>query len=98
MPGNLTTTRRRRGAVIMEFVFCLPVPAFLLGLIFFFGWSMMNHRQVKVAARYTAWRNVRQTPDVTGVELNQNFFGDKSDAVSIGLGSGPDTTLQDFVT
>ncbi len=98
MAGNARTFRRRRGAVIMEFVFCLPVLAFLLGLIFFLGWAMMNQQHVKVSARHTAWRNVRQTPDVTGMELNKDFFANRSDSVQISLGSGPDGTLRDFTT
>lgn len=83
----------RRGAVIIEFVLCVPILAFILALIFFFGWSMMNQQHVKVAARYAAWAPVRggyTAPD----QLNRDFFSDKADPVTDSADDGPHDTLR----
>ena len=90
--------RTSRGAVMIEFVFILPILGGLTALIFFFGWSLMNQLHVKSAARYSAWRHVRGG-DPTGMEINRDFFRNAADpnSVSIGYSSGGQQTLQDFV-
>jgi hypothetical protein len=50
--------RRRRGAAILEFLLVLPFLAFLLTLIFFFGWARTNQQHVEAAARYVSWRDL----------------------------------------
>jgi len=99
MTVHQTTNRpKRRGAVIIEFVFCLPILGALFALILFFGWSMQNQQLVKAAARHSAWRSVRGPAGTTGLELRQTVFNNTSDSETINMGGGPDTTLQDYVS
>jgi len=50
--------RRGRGAAIIEFVMIVPLVALIIGLTFFFGWSMKNQQRLRVASRYAVWRAV----------------------------------------
>ena len=90
--------RRRRGIVVLEFVLCIVILAFILMLIYFFGWSMMNQQEVKASARYTAWRNIRGTLITHNTDLNQFFFNQQATGVGIEVATGPDTTLQEYAT
>lgn len=89
-------TAHRRGAVIIEFVFCLPLLGGLMALIFFFGWSLMNQQHVKAAARYSAWKHV-YGGDPAGLDVNKVFFRDKAKSLGIHYSGGSDQTLQDYV-
>lgn len=81
---------------MIEFVFCVPLIALVLGLTFFFGWSMKNQQRVIVSARYTAWKNVLSRTTPTSDNLNETFFGDKADDVSVDLDPGTNDTLIDY--
>ena len=83
---------------MIEFVFIMPFLGFLMLLIFFFGWSMMNQQHVKTAARYAAWRHVIGPSDATGMGVNQSFFAQRADIdkLSIDYSAGPGQTLQDY--
>jgi len=43
---------------MVEFVLCVPLLAMLIAGMFFFGWALRNQQKTKLAARYTAWRDV----------------------------------------
>ena len=87
---------RCRGTALIEFAFIIPFIAFFLTMVFFFGWAMRNQQHVKISDRYTAWRDVRPKPPVTGTQLNARFFRDEAGGVSIGRGTGPTDTIRDL--
>ena len=100
--GQTTATRRahsrrRRGAAILEFVLCIPLLATILGLTFFFGWSMKNQQRMRMVARYDAWRHVLTNDDTHHDDLNKVFFDGKSSGLGFAHGTGPDDTLRDLV-
>jgi len=82
---------------------CVPLFALIIGLTFFFGWSMRNQQRVKAASRYQAWRRVHPDgrphwPGGRLVSLNEMFFGETAkDPVGTGGGSGPDDSLNELV-
>jgi hypothetical protein len=82
---------------MLEFVMVVPFLAFILSLVFFFGWGMMNKHAVLVSDRYTVWRAV-ESSSPSKEEINANCFRDK--AVNIDLdGEVPVTqTGDDLVT
>lgn len=84
---NPQSAIRNRGAVLVEFVFCMPILGFVIAMIMFFGWSMMNQQHVKMAARHSAWRHVRGPSDTTGMEINSGFFNNRADANSLSISS-----------
>lgn len=82
---NLAKWRRnRRGTALLEFVFAVPFLGFLIGLIFFFGWAMMNAQTVRVGARYTAWRAV-YTEAPTEATVNDYCMEGRATPVTIGV-------------
>ncbi len=95
-PYNPSGRTHRRGTALLEFVMAIPFLALLLGLTFFFGWSMKNQQHVKIADRYLAWRHVR-TKEWKADRLNHRFFGETAERVSASRGHGPDDTLEDLV-
>lgn len=81
---------------MIEFVLCVPLIALVLGLTFFFGWSMKNQQRVIVSARYTAWKPILSGTTPGPGDLNETFFGDQADEVSVDLDPGPGDTLTDY--
>jgi hypothetical protein len=87
--------RRRRGTALIEFIMAVPFFALLMGLTFFFGWSMKNQQHVRISDRYVAWRDVRvgrYDPN----DLNEKFYGGTATSVDVARGGGPDRTLEDL--
>lgn len=74
--------------MLVEFVFCMPLLGAVLALVFFFGWAMNNQQHVKMAARYSLWKDVRGPTAATGIEVNQKFLQRKSDNIVITPSSG----------
>jgi hypothetical protein len=89
----------RRGTALLEFVWITPLLALVLGLTFFFGWSMMNKQRVKMAGRYVTWRRVHGWTGEQGEpnSVNEMFFWERGRGIDIRRGSGPDATLEDYV-
>jgi hypothetical protein len=75
--------RRRKGSVMVEFVFSLPLLGFVIAMIFFFGYAMMNQQHMKMAVRDAVWRDVRETGAPLAAELNSGFLNNKANASSI---------------
>lgn len=96
-PARAGWRRNRRGTAMIEFVMALPLLLFVLVGTWFFGWAMMNQQQVRVSDRYTAWREVRGGGRVRPDHLNERFFGERADPISIRRGQGPDWTIQDLI-
>lgn len=84
-----------RGTAVIEMVMVIPLLAGIIGLIFFFGWAMMNQQHVRTADRYLAWRTLYGGGPADG--LNKAFFRNK--AVNIQTRNEPANveTLQDWV-
>lgn len=91
--------RQRRGAVLIEFVMCIPLLGLVTAAIFFFGWAMMNQQHVRVSDRYATWRSLYgwqgyksdAGKDLTAEEiLNLLFFRDKATSVGISGSGGVD--------
>jgi hypothetical protein len=94
--------RTRRGAALIEFVLVIPLLALVLGLTFFFGWSMRNQQRMRMAFRYAAWRRVHGVGEtlpspVSSREINRKFFGDAAAGVGVHFPRGPDQVLIDYV-
>lgn len=77
---------------------CIPLIALIIGLVFFFGFSMANRQHVEVSDRYAAWRAVRAGTTVSPDRLNKIFFAGRAGDVRIETGTGPAQTLDDLVT
>ena len=91
--------RARRGAVLIEFVMCIPLLATVIAAIFFFGWAMMNQQHVRVSDRYATWRSLYGWQEYKSEDgnslhpheiLNLLFFRDKATSVGIGGYGGVD--------
>ena len=87
----------RRGSALIEMVMVIPLLATIIGLTFFFGWTMTNQQHVRISSRYAAWRRVRAGESVAADELNTTFFNDRADGVDRSEGDGPDDTLKELV-
>ena len=95
MPHRAKRQTGRRGTALVEFVMILPLIALILGVVWFFGWSMMNQQHVRVSDRYAAWRRVRGG----GVrDLNDTFFDQRAINVDVDRRSGQTRTLHDLVS
>ena len=91
---------RRKGSALIEMVMVIPLLATIIGLTFFFGWTMTNQQNVRISSRYTAWRRVRTTEDASGAKLNDLFFDDRADNIDIDRARGggdTNATLSDLV-
>ena len=91
--------RQRRGAVLIEFVMCIPLLGLVTAAIFFFGWAMMNQQHVRVSDRYATWRSLygwQEYKSEDGNSLHPHeildllFFRDKATSVGIGGYGGVD--------
>jgi hypothetical protein len=88
---------RRRGTALIEFVMAVPFLAFIIALIFFFGWSMTNQQHVKVSDRYTTWRETLTNDSVTDDDLNRLFFQRRAQNVDITRGSSASVASRSLV-
>jgi len=88
----------------------IPVMALIIGLTFFFGWSMDNQQHVKISDRYATWRELlnradwardpnyaNREPEVTSGTLNDLFFSQRASQVTIDRNNGPSETLRGLV-
>ncbi len=82
----------RRGAVMIEFALVLPFLALIIGLTFFFGWSMVNQQHVRSAHRYLVWRDFygwddpnrpNANPLTREETLNRDFFAGGANPLSL---------------
>jgi Flp pilus assembly protein TadG len=97
-PGGVRRARLlRRGTSIIEFVLVLPFLGIIVGLTFFFGWTMMHKHQVLVADRYSAWQRVQTGSSPTEDVLNEKVFNKKASSVSLGWHAATAVTAQDLV-
>ena len=87
----------RRGTALVEFAMVIPLLALIIGLTFFFGWTMTNQQHVWVSSRYAAWRQVRPGDAVGNARLNSVFFEDRAADVGIERGLGQAETLAELV-
>lgn len=93
-----TTSRLRRGAVLIEFILLVPLIGLIIGLTFFFGYAMRNQQRVKVAARYHVWRHLeRHHNDEPIPEYGEVFYYNLTYGGTHGWGHGPTESLEDLV-
>lgn len=96
-------SRRRRGAALIEFVLIVPLIATILGLTFFFGWSMKNQQKVKVSSRYHTWRRLhcgsypKHPTQGRHLTLNEMHFANEGSGVGTSGGHGPIQSLEELV-
>jgi len=95
--NRLSADVSRRGASLIEFVLCIPLLAFVIGLTFFFGWAMSNQQGVKISGRYAVWREVRGGGAADPRDLNRKFYSQKAGGVSVDGRQATDETLRDLV-
>lgn len=94
------TRPKRSGTALVEMVLCLPFLAFIISVIFFFGWMRMNQQHVWAADRYAVWRSFYGWPAMQSEQdghalspdetLNELFFRNQAEGISIGGGAGDD--------
>jgi len=90
--------RSRRGAALIEFVMIIPMLAMIIGLTFFFGWTMANRLHVRESSRYAAWRHVRTKSAVGSGRLNEAFYDHRGTNIGITRGLGTEETIDDLIT
>jgi len=97
---NRQSVRRRGkgGSALIEMVLLIPLLGLLLGVTYFFGWSMGNILHVRESSRYATWKHVRTGQGASENELNEKFYERR--AVDIGLtrGLGTNETMDDLIT
>ena len=94
---NKPNLHNRKGTALIEFTMAIPLLASVIGFTFFFGYAMMNQQHVKIADRYSAWRNVYGGAS-SGGTINNLLFGDKAGQINLTTGVGPDDVLQQYVS
>ena len=82
---------------MFEFVLAVPFLAFILSLVFFFGWGMMHKHQVLVSDRYTVWRSVESSAPSKD-EINDAYFDNKAVTVDIDSEAPVTQTGEDLIT
>ena len=94
-----TRSAHRRGVVMVEFAFCLPMLLLVIALVFFFGKAMAQKLHVVEANRCDTWRHVEPSiSPPTVVELNRVFFGDKATLDRQAFEGEPADVIENFVT
>lgn len=107
-----TSRARRRGAVMMEFIFVLPLLLVVLMLLFYFGRGFARVQHAQAMTHYEAWRqaspvrdvlddsSVLPAPDGNGNEvMNQAFLGGNAATVGFGVsGEFPDDAMRGLAT
>ena len=101
LAGETPALRRqqmnRRGTATVEFALTIPLLGLVLSLTFFFGWELTNKEHVRMSDRWAVWRTVRSAGEPIPQQLSDAFFKNKAANVNMSTGSGPDTTLQNYV-
>ena len=88
-------SRPRRGAAMIEMVLVIPFLAFMIGVIYFFGWAMMHQQHVKVSDRYASWRAV-YGGGTTGDNLNDYFFRNQGTNIELAYEAAPGDTAATY--
>jgi Flp pilus assembly protein TadG len=93
---------RRRGAIMMEMVLCLPLLLLLIVFLLYFGSGIMRVQHSQVADRYVAWQQAEGAPgptlDPNGVQMNQTFFFNNAQNVNSAADSAFPTDAGDDLT
>jgi len=98
MTGQTHRRRRnRQGQSMIEMLMILPFLALILGLIFFFGWSMTHQQQVVSATRYGAWRGVDSGQWPGEAQVNDAWFEQQAGPLDVDYPVGPSQTVDEFV-
>lgn len=82
---------------MIEFVMIIPMMAMIIGLTFFFGWTMANRLHVRQSSRYASWRHARTGQAVGSGSLNDGFFEHRATNVGITRGLGTEDTINDLI-
>lgn len=105
-PNNFNHFTPRRGTALVEMVMVLPFLAFMVGMIFFFGWAMANQQEVRVADRYLAWRNAynsefanqnNTTIPTPAADPNQAFFNGQAVLTGSDTSGGGNAVAQSYL-
>lgn len=97
MTGRRQARLSRRGAAMIEFVMIIPMLAMIIGLTFFFGWTMANRLNVRESSRYASWRHVRTEQPVGARKLNDEFFDNRATNIGLRRGLGTEATIEDLI-
>ena len=90
--------RSRGGSALIEFVMIIPLMAMIIGLTFFFGWTMANRLHVRESSRYASWRHARTDQAVGSGQLNNDFFENRATDIGITRGLGTEETIDDLIS
>lgn len=63
---------------MIEFVMIIALLGAILAGIFFFGWSMGNQQNIRIAARYQCWKQVKSGTRMGFDNLNAEFFQNRA--------------------
>ena len=96
MFGKRAKLARRKGTMALELYMVIPLLAFIVVLIFFLGWAMVNQQSVRVSDRYAAWSNV-YGGGCSNIAINQNFMENSAANVLLDYAPGSTQTAQDLV-
>ena len=89
--------RSRGGSALIEFVLIIPLMAMIIGLTFFFGWTMANRLHVRESSRYAAWRHARTDQAVGSGKLNDDFFENRATDIGLTRGLGTEESIDDLI-
>lgn len=89
--------RGKGGTALMEMVMLIPFLGLLLGVTYFFGWSMGNELHVRESSRYATWKHVRTGEAVGGSGLNNRFYDRRATDIGMTRGLGTDETIDDLI-
>lgn len=81
----------------MEMVMLIPFMAMLIGLTFFFGWTMANRLHVRESSRYAAWYHARTDSAVGSTTLNDKFYDNRGQDIGLTRGLGTEETIEDLI-
>jgi Flp pilus assembly protein TadG len=98
MFGKRAKLARRKGTMALELYMVIPLLAFIVVLIFFFGWAMVNQQSVRVSDRYAAWRYIYNDngSGCSSVAANQYFMQNSAANVTLDYSSGSTQAGQDL--
>jgi len=89
--------RGKGGSALIEMVLLIPFLGLLLGMTYFFGWTMGNMMHVRESSRYAAWKHVRTGQAVGGRGLNDRFYDRRATDIGLTRGLGTDETIDDLI-
>lgn len=100
-PGPAPRRRgfRSKGTATIEFVMVIPLLGIVVGLTFFFGWTMMHKHQALIAGRHAAWRRIETGSWPSEGDLDAVCFAGEAANVQLsGSSGGLQQTAADLVT